>query len=247
VTPTLIEEIEARAYAAWPAATEYRQDDWVLRTAGGFSRRLNSVQAVDDVDAFDASLQRAAAFYQERGLPLVFRVTPLCAATDPLLEARGFTTEAPTDVMVADLVDPVPIESVVVASEPSRAWIEAQQEWLGITKTGAWQGILNRSAGGAGATGFGMMLEAGAPVAAGLAVADAGWVGLFEITVDPEHRHRGLGRIITRGLLGWGRRVGVRRSYLQVPQSGSAARRLYDSLGFVALYSYWYRRAPTTR
>jgi len=216
----------------------------VLRTAGGFSRRLNSVQATHRVAGFDARLHRAATYYDQRSLPLLFRVTPLCIAADPLLEARGFTREAPTDVMVAELIDPQGGDGVVVATEPNPAWLEAQEKWLGITSSEAWEATLDRSVDGPATTGFGLVLEEGAPVAAGLAVADAGWVGLFEITVDPEHRQRGLGRTMIRGLLRWGSRAGARRSYLQVLEQSSAARNMYNSLGFTVSYSYWYRRAP---
>lgn len=239
----LVAQIESRAYAAWPAATEHREDGWVLRTAGGFSRRLNSVQAEDRVEAFDARLLRAEAYYTQRGLPIIFRVTPLCAAVDEPLESRGFIREAETDVMVADRL-PEGSGNVRVAARPSAAWIESQERWLGISGRAAWEAILHRASAGAGETGFGLLLDDAVPAAAGLAVVDSGWVGLFEITVAPDRRGRGLGRTITQGLLAWGRRAGARRSYLQVQQSNAAARRLYDSLGFVERYSYWYRRAP---
>jgi RimJ/RimL family protein N-acetyltransferase len=46
------------------------------------------------------------------------------------------------------------------------------------------------------------------------------------------------------GLLARAADAGAHTVYLQVVEANSAARRLYDGLGFAAAYRYWYRMAP---
>ena len=78
--------------------------------------------------------------------------------------------------------------------------------------------------------------------AAGLAIADGEWMGLFEIVVAPEARRSGLGTALTSSLLRWGHSVGARQAYLQVVADNATAISFYDSLGFEFAYDYWYRR-----
>lgn len=251
-----IRAIERAAYLAWPAAETVEDDGWELRSALGFSRRANSVHATNDTKGFEAKLGRAASFYAMRGLPLIFRVTPLCGAVDPRLEHIGFAKEAPTDVMVTDLSRATSSEGrrfsgsrlrsatrVRVTSEPTSEWFTAQGMWLGVTDRVPWEGILRRSSQ-TGAAGFGLLVDAHRPVAAGLAVLQDEWVGLFEISVAPAQRRRGYGRALSAGLLSWASAAGAKRGYLQVMESNVGARRLYGALGFMACYTYWYRRAP---
>lgn len=241
----LIKQIEGHAFSAWPAAAEEAAAGWILRASGGFSRRLNSVQPDSSTDDLEARLSGAEAYYSKLGLPLIVRVTPSCLAVDPLLADLGFTREAPTDVLITDIVAGSDSPSTEVMAAPTGSWLEAQADWLVITDREPWEDILRRAAA-AGRAGFGLLLDGNAPVAAGLAVRRDDWVGLFEITVDPVRRGRGFGRAITQDLMAWGESAGAPRSYLQVPQSALVARKLYDSLGFTCLYTYWYRRAPTT-
>lgn len=245
MTEGLVEQIEAHAFAAWPAATVEPMEGWLLRTAGGYSRRLNSVQPNDRTDDFADRLRRAETYYRSHRLPLIVRVTPRCRGVDPLLADLGFAQEALTDVLITDTLSGPKSRSVEVMAAPTGAWLEAQATWLSIANRQPWEAILRRVAA-TGQAGFGLLRDGKVPVAAGLAVKQDRWVGLFEITVDPARRSRGFGRTITRDLMAWGESTGARRSFLQVPQSAPVAQKLYDSLGFACLYTYWYREAPAT-
>ena len=79
-------------------------------------------------------------------------------------------------------------------------------------------------------------------VGVGLATAERGHVGLFDIVVDGAVRNQGLGRRIVSALLDWGRGRGAERAYLAVVSDNRPARHLYARLGFAEVYTYWYRR-----
>lgn len=239
-----IAEIEAVAYRCWPAAEVVEYDGWQLRFAGGFSRRGNSVYpaAASSLDV-DLKLKRCRNWYAERGLDLVVRQTP---ATEPglddILAARCFAEEGRTDVMTMELPEILgPI--FTITETPSTLWWKAMAVLRGIEddRIEAWRAIIGRiDLPG----GYGLVIDGGVPVAAGLAVADGPWVGLFEIIVGDRWRRRGVGRGLTRSLLAWGKSRGAQRAFLQVVAENQAAIKMYQHLGFTRSYRYWYRRKP---
>lgn len=74
------------------------------------------------------------------------------------------------------------------------------------------------------------------------AAADEGEI--LNLGVAPPHRHRGVGRALVERVLALLAQQGVRVVYLEVRESNTVARRLYQSLGFgeVARRARYYRR-----
>ncbi len=66
---------------------------------------------------------------------------------------------------------------------------------------------------------------------------------LHTFAVKPEHRRRGIGRMLLDHMMGKAREKGARNIYLQVRPSNAPARALYDKLGFkpVGLRKRYYR------
>lgn len=187
-------------------------------------------------------MKEVERWYDERGLPLVVRVTPAVAHFDEALPDLGFGREGLTDVMVASLTSRETRDVRVSLSEsPSRVWLDAEARLQGVSAglEGSWSGIISRIRP---PVGFAAIDVDGESVAAGFAVRDDDWVGLFEINVAASHRRRGLGRAISSALLDWGADGGAKRAYLQVVRVNESARALYRSLGFKPTYEYWYRR-----
>ncbi|MEU7800329.1 GNAT family N-acetyltransferase [Micromonospora arborensis] len=69
----------------------------------------------------------------------------------------------------------------------------------------------------------------GRPVGTGLGMRTAGVVGVFNITVVPSARGRGLGRLVTEAVVRDGIAAGADAAYLQASAMG---RPLYESMGF---------------
>jgi GNAT superfamily N-acetyltransferase len=237
-----IAQIESAAYSSWPAKELVEYDGWQLRFADGFSRRANSLLPIGTsrVD-LDAKLSFSADWFQQRGLSLVARCTPLCEpGIDEELARRGFAREGDTSVMVADLTGFDP--PVVRDFEPDPRWWDTMAELWRIRPEArpAWRGIIERIDLPAA---YGRKAIGGVDVAAGLGVLDGSCLGLFEIVVHPDRRRRGYGREVARSLLGWGKRQGATRAYLQVVTANEPAIGLYEDLGFRYAYPYWYRRS----
>jgi GNAT superfamily N-acetyltransferase len=83
----------------------------------------------------------------------------------------------------------------------------------------------------------------GAPLGLGLAVAERGMVGLFDIVTAPHARRQGVARRLVEALLAWGRTERATGAYLQVVATNLPAITLYRSMGFAEAYRYHYRIA----
>lgn len=242
-----VAQIERAAYRAWPAREAFQYDGWLLRYGDGFSRRINSVAATESsTRPLDEKLGRSRRWYAERGLPLLFRITPgVEEDLDAALDERGFTAEGHTVVMVRS-VGPTGTQppGVGIDESPSDRWIEAELDLAGVDPVRAadWLAVMRRLPDPAG---FALLRTGDVPVAAGVGVVVDGWLGVFEVVVDPDRRRRGHGRLLMEALHAWGFDRGAERSFLQVVVENRAAIGLYEGLGYEEAYRYWYRREPS--
>jgi ribosomal protein S18 acetylase RimI-like enzyme len=104
VSDLVLEDIAA---VGWRAPEEMRFDGWLLRAAGGFTGRANSVLPLGEPGTpLDEALALVCAWYAKRALPACFQVPlPARVNLDDALAARGWTAYNPTDVLVADIAD----------------------------------------------------------------------------------------------------------------------------------------------
>jgi len=58
---------------------------------------------------------------------------------------------------------------------------------------------------------------------------------VLNIAVSPSHRRRGVGSALMKMILSEAERIGAATSYLEVRESNTAAKELYEELGFTAL------------
>ena len=243
--PAAARELETLALRAWPARVVEPLGGWRLAFTDGFTRRLNSVQALDwdaDVD-LAAAIDRVEAFYAGHGLPARFRLTALSrpAGLDQVLATRGYTVEAPTDVMVADpplTILPDPAADVALTDTPSPAWLDL---FAAGEHAASRRALLDRMAAG---TVFGTIRLDGRVVGLGLLVIDGASAGIFAMQVQPPHRRRGLATGLLQAFAAEARRQGAGRLYLQVEQDNPAARALYLRASFRLAYGYHYRQQP---
>ena len=244
--PELTLALESRLVNAWPAFEVEIMDGWLLRFAEGYSKRANSASPLAagarlTDDLIDAILTSFAA----RGVAPCFRLTGLQHGdAEALLERRGFVDYDPSLGMVAPLAgDHAVCDAVTLDAVPGRAWIAAAAHAYGGDKAnGDILGRIVRMIRQPAA--FATLSLDSEPLAWGLAVAERGFVGLYDIVVAPDRRGAGLGRRLVSHLLAWGHRHGATCAYLQLRETNRVADTLYRSLGFAPAYRYRHRIPP---
>jgi GNAT superfamily N-acetyltransferase len=244
---TATEALERVAAAGWPAPEQAYLGEWLLRAAGGWTARGNSALPIGDPgrtlsDAVDA----VEAWYLAHALPPKITVPdPVGARITAELTRRGWKPAPPTLVQTAELSDVVaavpPDSAVDLDAEPSDGWFAAVAGYKGTLPDAA-RRILT---GVPQARYAGIYTADGSPIAVGRGViAEAQWLGISLISVDPAHRRRGLGRAIVGSLARWAAEAGAARSYLQVEERNTAAIAMYAPLGFTTHHGYVTWTAP---
>jgi N-acetylglutamate synthase len=229
-------------FNAWPALRTVHYDGWLLRSTGGDSRRVNSVNPMAaGVIPLADKIAAAEAIYSRWGREAVFRLTPLAdAGLDAALAARGYVIEAPTFVQVAG-AEPGPVASGIrIFTAPDDAWIAAAGDIRGLRGEAAEVFALQHRAVAVDAA-WALTMDGGRPAAVGVVAIERGWAGLLGIYVARFARRRGLARRISQGLLAHAHGVGASRAWLQVEQANVAALSLYAALGFRTVYAYHHR------
>lgn len=233
--------IEQRTLNAWPALESEPAGGWTLRAAGGWTKRANSANPLAPAGPFEAVRAAAEAFYARRGLPAIFRITPLAPPDcDVALAAAGYTMLDPSLVMTMPLAAGLGDGRVRIDRVATAGWLDAFAKANGLPE--AMQATHDAIVHGIGLpAAFATCEDSGRAVAFGLAVMERGMIGLFDIVTLPAERGRGYGRAVTGALLDWGRREGAIESYIQVRGTNHVARNLYASLGYAQVYAYHYR------
>jgi ribosomal protein S18 acetylase RimI-like enzyme len=232
--------IETLSLRSWPALEVDYQDDWILRAAGGYSKRANSVSTITPSrQNLTTKIEIVEKFYRGHDLTPMFRITPLFdPALDDALAARSYGRIDETCVLVADLSDTAQASpGVKLETALTTDWQQGYAAISGMTTSDAeiFSAILSQVE----------IPSAYARIDAhafGRATLDAGLLGLYSIATDPTVRRQGLARSLCASLLHWGVVQGAQRAYLAVEADNDAALGLYQQLGFALAYRYHYRR-----
>jgi len=240
-----IRTIEEIAMTALPALHTVYYDGWVLRFAGGHTRRANSVNPLyPSTLALDEKIAYCAELYASQGLPLIFKMTDavLPPDLDAALAQRGFVASPPTSVQVMSLegfvVDDLP--PVTIETRRSAQWLEAYARMNEVPPQR--RDLLGQMLDAIITPAFYASVEQDGELAAvGLGVVAQGYIGLFDIVTAAQRRNQGLGTRIVTSLLHRGQAAGAHHAYLQVVADNTPAVNLYHKIGFREAYRYWYR------
>lgn len=242
----LCRRIDDASLRAWPALEQLIDDGgWVLRFAGGYTKRANSVTAVEPTPDLTEAVERCERHYANRGAPAVFRLLSFAQppGLDPLLAERGYEMIDESLVMSRPLSDDLARDAHLVRESQLDPWLDLFETFSAgkPTRRPVHRGMLEAIRG---PRLLAITPHDGPVAGCGLGVVDSDLVGLFDLVVAPAQRRKGHGRHLTRGMLAWARAQGAERAYLQVIAANTPARQLYEQLGFRETYRYWYRRAP---
>src|SRR5258708_5249568 len=241
----MIQHIEELSMNAWPALRTLHYDGWVLRISNGYTRRANSINPLytSTLDLAE-KIAYCEQLYTSQRQATVFKMTTAVQPSylDDFLAAQGYTHDALTSVQTLNLdeIANPRLEAVIMESRLTDSWLDAYCRLNNVnqrhvpTMTRMLNSILP-------ARCFCALRQEDETVAVGLAVAERGCVGLFDIVTAAAHRKRGLGTQLLLHLLHWGKANHAHSAYLQVMRNNSPALNLYTKLGFREIYTYWYR------
>jgi GNAT superfamily N-acetyltransferase len=218
---------------------------WVQRFSGGYTKRANSINALDPEGEFTLDLkEKLESAYRAQDLPPIWRLTPLApAATDGVLAKAGYRRIDESLVQRAVLDSRfAPDTEVEIGSVPSPDWLAGFADLSPVAPQHR-ETMARMLRSISSPVGFAQVAENGRPIAFALGVVDGDHVGLFDVLVAPQARRRGLARRLTQSVGAWGHTQGARFAYLQVVATNKAALPLYADLGFETVYSYAYRMA----
>lgn len=236
--------IEAAALASTEPAQQRRYDGWLLRYSPGKAKRARSINAVEaGLLPLAQKLGHCAAFYRQRDLPCLYRVTPMSQPQqlDDTLAAAGYLAMQDTRVMRVELADCAAAAAAEGAQQvTARRFGEVFAELHGIAAALA-DAEIERYARINGRAVFLAVYRDGVPVSAGSVVIEGALAGIFGMVTAPAVRNCGLATAIVAGLTRHARAAGAAAAYLQVEADNTAARRVYSRFGFVDDYAYWYR------
>jgi N-acetylglutamate synthase len=246
--PGLVRGLQERAAHALPAIVLDHLDGWWLRHGDGGAWWASSVLPHSNAVPADlpSRIRFVEEFYTRHGSRPRFQISPgACpVGLDDALSQRGYRLHTLTSLQSAPtvpVIDRLPAGGwrIRVDDQPTDAWFET---WLVVHGTGEDPGpewdMLRRVGR---PTGYASVLTATGVIAAGRAVADTGWAGVFGMATLPEARGRGAAGAVLAALARWAADQGAAHMYLQVEYDNAAARRLYERAGFTELCRYHYR------
>ncbi len=240
------EELARVCARAWQPVESEPLGQWLLRAAGGFTRRANSALPLGDPGMpVGAALERVRGWYAARGLPAYVQVSTGAEGTQERLAAElerlGWSLEVTAQVRVAALAPIGDLDADVSRVRLTRAcdadWLARYQRFeepgphvVRVLESGP--SVWFASVPGEGRT----------PAAIGRCVVDGRWAGFMAVEVDPAYRRQGLGSAVMTALARRALDEGASAAWLQVEAGNEGARALYDGMGFATHHSYHHFR-----
>ena len=238
-------QIEEAGLNAWPAPYQVLYDGWLLRFAGGFSKRVNSVNFLSPSKMpIEEKFGYCEAAYSRMGLPVIYRlVEPLSPpGLVEALEAAGYYSYDPTLVLGCPLREPGEASKEGLLKEVSLdEWVEIRVNLSG-TPIAEWDIYRQILAFIVPEKTLLVLYHDDQPAACGMGVVERSLLGFFSIYTTQDFRRQGYGKQVMGALTRWGLAKGAQYGYLQVEADNLPALVMYEALGFERCYQYRYYR-----
>ncbi|MEM7117924.1 MAG: GNAT family N-acetyltransferase [Chloroflexota bacterium] len=238
-----------------PAVDQLLYEGWLLRLTQGFSRNNNSVWPLytDGRGLSKQSLVERLAFceaqYAAYGLTCAFRLTdiPEHRDIDAFLAERGYGRSNPNFVMVKENVAGPEVDIVngdIANGDIVELTLDDYLDTIYRLRPGdpaikAWERQIYQRL--ALPSAYVVVEREGKVCGYGRSVQQANILRVKNLWVSPDYRGQGVATQLMHGLFQLGRKDGATKVIVAVNEDNHVARRLYERLGFVNRYLYWYR------
>ena len=200
----LVRRIEEAALWAWPPRETARDEGWLLRAAGGHSRRANSVQVAGvrrwGRQIVERAIGRVEGWYARRGLPACFQLTDRAGAGHRrCLTPRWSGAAMPAlDVRCRSWCCDIAGLDPALEGSPHRAGLPADAAGGDGTRCATRTGP-GHAQGARGAVRphppaarrLRVLLDGAQPVAGAMCVVDRELAGIFSVRTSPPARGQG--------------------------------------------------------
>ena len=238
-----IQFYEELALNAHPALQTQFYDGWILRFANGYTKRANSVNPLYPYTLdLREKIEYCEKVYAAQGLPVVFKLTD---GTDPLidkaLDEHGYKITDQDYIMSLDLQDIGSVSNdCVTIPRADEEWLKAFKQLKNFTDhESITAGMILENT--RSTLICARLVKSGISVACGTLVIERGYAVLKNVVVDESQRGKGYGKEICVSLLAEAKTIGAHTAFLQVMKDNYIAVNMYERLGFMTIYSDWYR------
>lgn len=241
----MIRRFEEISNNAWPALQTMLYDGWILRFAGGVTKRSNSVSLLypSNIDP-DEKITFCETLYRKSNITPCFKITSISAPEDidSRLSARGYFIHSHISFQALEIkgYTASPSSGITIENDLNPSWMDHFIRMNGFDKSRkpVYLGIMNHILTPKCLVSIHLDNQV---AAVGLGVLEGRYVGIFDLVVDPCFRRQGLALKIMNTILFWGAQSGAETAYLQVLADNLPALALYKKIGFLEAYRYWYR------
>lgn len=256
-----VARLERVRAAGWPAPVRHELGGWLLRAAGGYTKRANSALVLGDPGTpLPTALARVTTFAAEHGIAPLIQAPVGSPWSNRVREAGWRVLDDPGECLVLvaapDDVLPGRASAPALPPTPPDGWWSVFDEPVAepgsparsvvVPEAAARPGEQSKAAGERPPlVGFGMIVsERGDPAGAVRAAVVDDHVYVSRLHVRPEHRRRGVGADLMCRALAWARAHGARHAVLDVAAGNAAARALYARDGWTEHHRYHYLAPP---
>lgn len=263
-----IKMIEEISLNAWPSHKMELYDGWLIRFSHNYTHRTNSVhQVAESLLPMEEKVSYCEEIYKNFHTPCIFKISPLVdPAFDRYMVEQGYKTAHVTENYILEFDHFRPYEqegieyeyygrnsglpSIIVykgdvivqlRDRISEDWMTALFRLNGTSSPTLRRIVPSMYHAIPKETICASIEIDGRVVATGLGIMDRDFVGIYAIYVDASCRRKHFARSICSAILSEANKKGATRAYLQVVRGNEAAKKLYESLGFEYLYTYWFR------
>jgi hypothetical protein len=238
--------IEELTINAWPSLQTILLDGWIIRMAGGYTKRANSVNPIYNFENdLDKKINYCENIYKNNNLPIIFKIIDCDEhkVIDNKLEKLNYSKIDLTSVQIYDEIGQINSKMTNnIDKKFTDDWKNCFYQCNNIKNLQTKETIENMLKNIRNDIISVYKTENGTFSGCGYGVIENGFVGLFDIIIKEEFRGRGYGREIVETILARAKETGVNKAYLAVVNNNLIAKKLYGKIGFKETYKYWYRK-----